>query len=104
MVSGRKGMLGKTIEGDDGLTSKERKKEKAQKAKKKEGSDSLAGSMEPGYAGSSVGGGGGAGTAKAGWLSVGNAMNDFKEKPIKALVLANGVDVEKLVPFCFPSL
>jgi hypothetical protein len=30
------------------------------------------------------------GAAKGGWLTVGNAKEDFAEKPIKALVLANG--------------
>lgn len=81
---GRKGMLGQTLDGEEGG-----KKAKKDKAAKKKGSDSLAGSLEPGFAGSkSTGGSGGKGS----WLSVGNVKEDFNEKPIKALVLANGVE------------
>lgn len=92
VAHGRKGMLGKTIDGDDGKSKKDKKK----KDKAEKGSDSLAGSMEPGFAGKSSGGsggeGGGGGSAKGNWLTVGNVKEDFTEKPIKALVLANGME------------
>jgi hypothetical protein len=60
MAHGRKGVLGQTLdpEFDESKSSKERKKDKAEKAEKK-GSDSLAGSMEPGMAGMKSKSGGG---------------------------------------------
>ena len=83
VAHGRKGMLGQTLEGEEGMSKKKAKK-KADKADARQGSDSMAGSLEPAFAG-------GASKAKGGnWLSVGNVKDDFKEKPIKALVLANG--------------
>ena len=85
----RKGMLADTLDGDG---KKKKKDKKAKKAAKTAGgpgtggSDSIAGSLEPAFAGSKPS------TRPSGknWIEVGNVTADFKEKPIKPLVLANG--------------
>ena len=86
----RKGMLADTLDGE-GKKKKKKKDKKAAKAKTAApgsggGSDSIAGSLEPAFAGST------ASKKPAGknWIEVGNLAADFKEKPIKPLVLANG--------------
>ena len=86
VAHGRKGMLGRTIDGEDDA-GKQRKK----KRDKGGAAESLAGSLEPAFAGKSSGGGRG---ATDNWLSVGNIKDDFKEKNIKALVLGNGKEAE----------
>ena len=84
----RKGMLADTLDGDG---KKKKKDKKAKKAAKTAGSgtggsDSIAGSLEPAFAGSKPS------TRPSGknWIEVGNVTADFKTKPIKPLVLANG--------------
>ena len=80
----RKGMLADTLDGDE--SAKKKKKDK-KAAKSGGGSDSMAGSLEPAFAGA-------AGSKKSSnnknWLTVANITADFKEKPIKLLDLANG--------------
>lgn len=82
----RKGVLADTLDGDDSKRAKKKDK-KAKKAKSApRGSDSMAGSLEPAFAGA-------ASSSKPSgknWILVGNADADFDAKPIKALVLANG--------------
>ena len=82
----RKGLLADTLDGDDSKRAKKKDK-KAKKAKSApRGSDSVAGSLEPAFAGA-------ASSSKPSgknWILVGDANADFDAKPIKALVLANG--------------
>jgi nitrite reductase/ring-hydroxylating ferredoxin subunit len=80
----RKGMLADTLDGDG------KKKKKDKKASKTAGpgggSDSIAGSLEPAFAGQSKS----SKPAGKNWIEVGNVSADFQTKPIKPLVLANG--------------
>jgi nitrite reductase/ring-hydroxylating ferredoxin subunit len=80
----RKGMLADTLDGDG------KKKKKDKKASKTAGpgggSDSIAGSLEPAFAGQSKP----SKPAGKNWIEVGNVSADFQTKPIKPLVLANG--------------
>jgi nitrite reductase/ring-hydroxylating ferredoxin subunit len=79
----RKGLLAETLDGEESA----RKKKMDKKAKQAGGGgDSMAGSLEPQFAGQQQK------TPAAGknWIVVGNVNEDFKEKPIKPLVLANG--------------
>ena len=92
----RKGMLADTLDGDG--KKKKKKKDKRGGPGPSGGSDSMAGSLEPAFAGSKP-----SKPKGKNWIEVGNVTADFKEKPIKPLVLANGnfilVKWEELV-FC----
>jgi nitrite reductase/ring-hydroxylating ferredoxin subunit len=87
----RKGTLADTLDGDGGKKKKKDKKAVGGGATSG-GSDSMAGSLEPQFAGrgsSSTASKANAAREKN-WIEVGNVNIDFKEKPIKPLVLANG--------------
>ena len=81
----RKGMLADTLDGD-GKKKKKKDKKASKTAGPGGGSDSIAGSLEPAFAGQS------ASSKPTGknWIEVGNVSADFQTKPIKPLVLANG--------------
>ena len=81
----RKGMLADTLDGDGKKKKKDKKASKT--ATPGGGSDSIAGSLEPAFAGQSKGSSKPAGKN---WIEVGNVSADFQTKPIKPLVLANG--------------
>ena len=82
----RKGLLADTLDGDDSKRAKKKDK-KAKKAKSApRGSDSVAGSLEPAFAGAASS----SKPSRKNWILVGDANADFDAKPIKALVLANG--------------
>ena len=76
VANGRKGMLGQTLDGEEGGGKKKREAKKAEKLAQQQ---SMAASMDPAAA-----------KRKDGWLAVGNVNTDFKEKNIKLLELANG--------------
>ena len=76
VANGRKGMLGQTLDGEEGGGKKRREAKKAEKFAQQQ---SMAASIDPAAA-----------KRKDGWLAVGNVNTDFKEKNIKLLELANG--------------
>ena len=76
VANGRKGMLGQTLDGEEGGGKKRREAKKAEKFAQQQ---SMAASVDPAAA-----------KRKDGWLAVGNVNTDFKEKNIKLLELANG--------------
>jgi len=94
VARGRKGMLGRVIDGEDDETTSKKKKEKraaaaADKAatfdgagRAPKGSASMAASLEGGL--------GKASSKGKNWIVVGDAKTDFASKPIKLLELANG--------------
>ena len=80
----RKGMLADTLDGDGKKKKKDKKASKT--ATPGGGSDSIAGSLEPAFAGQSKS----SKPAGKNWIEVGNVSADFQTKAIKPLVLANG--------------
>ena len=88
VVAARKGLLADTLDGEDGAKKTKKDKKKANQPGGA-GSESMAGSLEPAFAG-------GASNKRPAssdknWIpNLANVNADFGEKPTKALVLANG--------------
>jgi nitrite reductase/ring-hydroxylating ferredoxin subunit len=90
VVAARKGLLADTLDGEDGAKKKKKKdKKKANNQPGGAGSDSMAGSLEPAFAGGTSNKP--PASSEKNWIpNLANVNADFGEKPTKALVLANG--------------